>query len=211
MNYANVEQLRQYLPAVSDADETALESIITRASRAIDAYCRRDAGEFAGTASEGTERVLYGTGAPRMDIPAYVPKSVSAVSGLNDSPVMFREYRGGLVTTDERGVWTPHVQFRKGVPYKVTARWGYEATPADITEACLQLATRWWRAKDEGFSGAIGAITTGGSIIERGFPPGVKTLLEPYVLIEREDEEDGLIEQGNLNTTDFNPGGMGWY
>ncbi len=66
------------------------------------------------------------------------------------------------------------------LPYKVTAAWGWARVPGDIQEAALQLVVRWWRGKEEGFSGVLGNTHRDGTIIERDFPPTVKTILNVW-------------------------------
>ncbi|MGB8509372.1 MAG: hypothetical protein WCD76_13365 [Pyrinomonadaceae bacterium] len=223
-DYATSEQLTGYLPRVtSEADLATLAGMLTRASRAIDAFTRRHADAFAPAEEEASEQVFYGEGQPVLILPEFVTGSVSTVTAPSSyMPEGFTEFRRreastgtlrvGLHTATAEGVRPPRVGWAKGVPFTVTATWGFEAIPADVTEACLQLVTRWWRAKDEAFAGVIGDISQQRAILERGFPPGVKTLLEPYVLADVETEqEEGGIERGDLLNSDFNPhGGGGW-
>jgi hypothetical protein len=215
-DYAQVTDFQAYLPTVtSEADLATLAQMITRASRAIDAYTRRHINAFAQAATEASEQVWYGNDSPVLLTDEFIAGSVATVTAptgyMPDGYAEFRRreastgsLRVGLHTATAEGILTPRVVWRKGVPFKVTARWGFAAIPADITEACLQLVTRWWRAKDEAFTGVIGDISQQRAILERGFPPGVKTLLEPYVLEDvAESENAGTIERGDLLNVDF--------
>jgi hypothetical protein len=217
-DYATVEELSGYLPGITaDADLATLSQMLTRASRAIDAYTRRHADAYAPAAAEAAPQIFYGEGQPVLLLPEFVVGSVSTVTAPTGyMPEGFTEFRRreastgslrvGLHTATTDGIRTPRVGWTKGVPFTVTARWGFEAIPPDVTEACLQLVTRWWRAKDEAFAGVIGDLSQQRAILERGFPPGVKTLLEPYVLADVETEQDeGGIERGELINTDYNP------
>jgi len=216
-DYATIENLRGYLSAVtSDEDLDTLAQMLTRASRAIDAFTRRHADAFQAAGVSATAQTFYGEGQPVLLLSEFVTNSVTTVTAppgyMPEGYTEFRRreastgsLRVGLHTATADGVRTPRVGWAKGVPFTVTARWGFEATPADVTEACLQLVTRWWRAKDEAFTGVIGDLSQQRLILERGFPPGVKTLLDPYVLADVETEADeGGIERGELINSDFN-------
>lgn len=217
VDYASADDLQGYLSQLGDDDLPVAEKMLTRASRAIDAYTRRPENAFAPAADSASEMIVYGADSPVLMLTEFVPASVETVTAPTGyMPEAWREWRRkevstgaarvGLHTATSAGILTPRVVWQKGVPFTVKARWGFVATPANVTEACLQLVTRWWRAKDEGFSGVVGSLGADRSIMERGFPPGVKTLLEPYVLAEEvSDEDSGTIERGELIDADHNP------
>jgi hypothetical protein len=177
--YATLDQLRQYLPAANAADANALADLLERASRAIDSYCHRPPEAFVPAPAEPKTRTLYGGGVARLE----AGELISLVSVVGPGGAVSAVYlRRALLRTDPATERLTYEPWELGVPYAVTGRWGFEVTPADITEACLQLAVRWWRGKDEAFSGVVGAIEFDRTIIERDFPPTVKRLLAPYVL-----------------------------
>ncbi|HLM58178.1 MAG TPA: hypothetical protein VK422_18895 [Pyrinomonadaceae bacterium] len=215
-DYATVEELLGYLPGVtSEEDQGVLASMLTRGSRAIDSFTRRPDNAFAPAPSGSAERVIYGEGSAVLRLPEFVEGSVEGVAAPTGYvPAGYVEFRRagvvGLHTATPEGILTARVEWAKGVPYRVTARWGYAETPGAVKEALLQLVVRWWRTKDEAFAGVVGQIGTDRTVWERGFPSGVKTLLAPYVLEEAlEDEAAGTIERGELLDADTNPGG-GW-
>lgn len=216
-DYATLEELLGYLSLVSsDEDKVVLTQMLARGSQAIDDYTRRAAGAFALAPEEAADLVVYGEDSAVLRLSEFVAGSIESVTGpAGRTPESFVEYRRGRViglhsaTSDK--ILTPRVAWERGVPYTVRARWGFAATPGAVKEALLQLVVRWWRTKDEAFSGVIGQLSADHSIIERGFPPGVKNLLDPYVLEELKAEEDeGTIEVGSLFDTDTNPRGGGW-
>lgn len=181
-SYATLAQLKAYLPATGVADDPALMDLLERASRAIDTYCNRPVDAFAPRPNPET-RTVYGTGTTRL----YVPELLELVSVIGPGgPVPAALVRSALCRLN--GQYLADEPWELGAPYQVTGRWGFATTPLDITEACLQLAVRWWRGKDEAFSGVVGAIAQDRTIIERDFPPAVRRLLAPYVLAAERDE-----------------------
>lgn len=190
MDYCTIPQLTGdathagYLPQVSsDADKATLAEQITRVSRRIDAYVTDGQAEnfFATSPTEPTDRIVYGDGCSFLSLPEFVPGSVSKITRLSGVEITdFIERGSGVQLTDSAGSITRGCVFGDGVAYTVTARFGFAATPADITEAALQLTVRTYRSKDEAFSGVIGGLRTDGSIIERAMPAAVKEVLDVH-------------------------------
>lgn len=210
-SYLTIEQFFAEVPGALTTDEVsvvALERRLASVSRAIDKYTRRDPGAFSPSPAEPTALVVYGTGATVLPLIEFVPGSVSIVGAPSHyMPSAWREYRRGdvrglhVAAPDGRLITDGEV-WGDGVPFTVTARFGYIETPADVVEAAVQLAARWHRAGSEGFSGVIGALQSDRTIIERAFPPTVKLLLDPYVEQEPTDE-DARIDVGRLLPGDF--------
>jgi len=118
------------------------------------------------------------------------------------------EIRGSICTVDSTGVLSRLDKWRDGVPYTVTARWGYDTTPADIREATLVWAAMRARLNAGDMSGAVTTILRDGSTLMRDdVPPAVKDLLAPYILPEKEIEDDqkGLLEYGDIRSDDDSP------
>jgi len=219
------ELVTGYLPNVTAAaDQAVLSSMITRASRAIDTRTRRPIDAFAPASATPTAAIFHGDNQAVLLLPEFVTGSVASVTAPTDYlPEGHREFRRrevstgalrvGLHTATSDGILTPRVVWTRGVPYTVTARWGFAATPAEITEACLQLVRHWWRQQQGEISGPIGDVEKNRSGDQSGFPRGVVELLAPYVLDDvAEDSEAGTIERGDLLNSDFERrGGWGSY
>jgi hypothetical protein len=217
--YATVEELAPRAPGVITKDEAgeitdegraAGESLLEAISRAIDSKTRRHPGAFMASPESPTERVVYGNGKSCLEIPEHVPGSVgptvTTIAGI--TPPKFVEYRATLCITDDVGVMLRSESWRDGVPYRVTARWGYPATPADIREGCLVWAAIRARLNAGDMSGAVTTITRDGATLQRDdVPPAVNDLIKPYVLPERENDDDqqGIVETGHLRDSDVNP------
>lgn len=72
--------------------------------------------------------------------------------------------RGGI------GAAVPTVQ--------ITARWGYAATvPADIREACLMQAARWWKRFESAFSDTLASGEMGQLLYRQSLDPDIRRIL----------------------------------
>lgn len=194
MDYCTIEQLTGgtintvatsgYLPQISsDEDKAKVAAVIARASRRIDSYVTENSIKdyFAPADVEATERTARGTDLSYLDLPEFVAGSVTTVTAPEVITVpTFVEERGKLYIVDENGLRTRFQTWHYRCPYIVTARWGFNAVPEDINEACLQLVVRTYRGADEAFSGVIGGINKDNNIIERNMPAPVREILDGY-------------------------------
>jgi hypothetical protein len=170
MPYATVAQLKAYLDQVVDKDDL-LADILDRASALIDL----EIGHSWATAGAGAATV-YGEGTNYLRIPApYIAGSVTLLTGPVDITLpSYIERDGYLVarTSDAylyparqgmgvagfgpgRGAWM------YGVPYVISATYGYGAAPAALIEACLEIAADMYRFRDAGSIKAAGAADGG--------------------------------------------------
>jgi hypothetical protein len=217
--YATVEDLSQRAPAIivkdeageiTDESRTAGESLLEAISRAIDSKTRRTPGAFSPSPNEPTAHVVYGNNKSCLEIPAHIKgtvnTTVTTIAGVSAPHCV--EHRGLLCIVDTSGVMLRNARWREGVPYTITARWGYQGVPADIREACLVWAAIRARLNAGDMSGAVTTITRDGSTLMRDdVPPSVKDLIAPYILPERETEDDGagLVEMGDIKSSDDHP------
>lgn len=173
MAYATAEQLRAYLPQISasSTDEALITDVLARASAIIDTYV---GWSFADATTEA--RVIYGSGTAYLSLAPYVAGSVTAVAA-DGSPLdaaLWRESARSVLRRDG-GTWDPHT------PYTVTATYGYSAVPADIVEACLEIAARLWQARSAGFSDVIGVQDGAGPVaFQKALPALVHVILERH-------------------------------
>ncbi|HEX8288041.1 MAG TPA: hypothetical protein VF556_08600 [Pyrinomonadaceae bacterium] len=180
---AGTAELNGYIDPKDDATTAQFEEMITRASRRIDAYVTDNTltDYFAPSPAEPSVKKLRGRDVSFLQLPLHVAESVTAVTVSEPFTVPDFAYETDrLVCVDQYGIRTRRIRFAEGVPYSVTARWGFAAVPGEIKEACLQLVVRTFRAKDDGFSGVIGAIKRDGSMIERALPAPVKDILDGH-------------------------------
>lgn len=188
--YATVAQLRRELnnqvPAGAEID-TDLERKLIAAETAINS----DLGFSFATAAPG-EQVVYGDGTIYLLPPAFVAGSVTMVeqeSGLTVPDYI--EQGNMLIVTDADGVIVSERRYLEsyglsglawgqGVPYTVTANFGYSGIPADITEITLQLAARLWRARAAGFSDVVGVVGSSAVGYNGQLPAFARLVLDNY-------------------------------
>ena len=178
MNYATLDEvISDCLPEVkSTTERAALGRFLEAASRAIDTFTKRPANYFA-PAAQPAPRNFAGEGTNYLRIPIHVEGSIDSATGVQvgGHPLTNWIEQGGWLYMTKGfgslgGVWV------RGSLYTVRARWGYEATPADIVMACKDLTTHYFNKH----RGVIGQITPSGFVIERDVPPTIKPILAQY-------------------------------
>lgn len=186
MSYATVDDFRQELGnqvGSATANDTVIQRKLNMATALIDAELSFSFGD----AAVGTQTV-YGDGTPYLMIPTYVAGSITAVTSISGLSVPdYIERDGMLIVVDADGVipgtYRPYagdLVWQEGIPYTVAATFGYADVPADIIEACLQIAIRAWHAKDSGFSDAVQVVGSDAVGYNGAIPNLVKRILDNY-------------------------------
>lgn len=193
MAYAGLDELVGYLDqfrsqSAENPDFDVLESCLSRAEAAVN---ERIGVTTSLAAAASAERVVYGNGLQILPLPSLVAGSVEEVTAPSGYTVPdYIEQDGCLVLTDSSGIILSPARFglayvsgsttvwQPGVPYTVTADFGYSETDlANLAQATLERAVQYWRYKDSGGSetiGSEGAITT----VKTGWTPATKELLD---------------------------------
>lgn len=85
-------------------------------------------------------------------------------------------YSGSFVT---RGGFRPSTEVSRGVPtVRVTAKWGYSvAVPADIKEACIMQAARWYKRLEGAMADALASGELGTLLYRQSLDPDIKHIL----------------------------------
>jgi hypothetical protein len=175
--------------SAAPANDALLGRVLDRASAIVDQIV----GFSFGEAASGV-RTFYGDGTDYLQLAPYVAGTLATVAGPTGlSLPTYAEIDGMLVATTVEGVLVDRrpggilggaravaPTWRNGAPYQVTADWGYDGVPADIVEACLEIAVRIWRGRDAGFSNVIGVEGGGAVGYEKALPPLVKEILLGY-------------------------------
>lgn len=191
MAYATAAQFRARYHQISGqpADESLIGEMLEAATAIIDQYVGYS---FGTAAAEASELVVYGDGTDYLALPAYVAGSLTTVEGPSGAITTYVERDGLLIAADGAGnvpVRRPPgildsrtyvAGWSEGVPYTVTARWGVAAVPADIREACIQIAGRLWQGRNAGYSDVIGVEGEGTFAYQRALPNLVKMTLDSY-------------------------------
>lgn len=86
-------------------------------------------------------------------------------------------FTGGRYT-GQRG-FSPEIDRNRGVPtVRVTAKWGYSvAVPADIKEACIMQAARWYKRLEGAMSDALASSELGTLLYRQVLDPDIKMIL----------------------------------
>lgn len=187
--YAELAELKAMRDITDNADDTLLQSRLTRASRAIDDRTGRRF--YAdGSATARTYRTR-GRTVHDDDGELLLVDDVSTTTGLvvevgdGSSWTAVTDYdtepenaiaRGRAIESLRRtlGCWSTNRRVR------VTAAWGWPAVPDPIVEATLLLANRRWMRKNSP-EGISGWATEGATRVSR-FDPDIEDLVGPYVL-----------------------------
>lgn len=130
-----------------------------------------------------TERTFYGDGTNILKLDPYVPGSLSttiAVPADYTTPDFIIQ-NGHLLRSSDTGIPNPAGSYNYGwmarIPVTVTAKWGYESTPADVKAAVIEMAINLWREVDPATAKLSGMD---GSIRREAIPPRVKEIAKFY-------------------------------
>lgn len=140
--------------AISDSE---LDALIEQASRFFDLECGVESGHFEAAGDTAVERTFYGDGTNYLRLDPYVADSLTSVTfptGYTVPPYVERD--GYLVITTSDGALLARRGFsnlcyggwRDRLAIKVTARWGYSATPADVKLAIIEFVLNLMRETD---------------------------------------------------------------
>lgn len=175
MSYASTAEFRQLMDQVpAGGTEDALIQLCLDAATKI---CDTEIGHPWAAGAPGTA-VVYGDGTTVLTPPAFVAGSVTLVTAPSAYSVpAYAEVNGRLNTVDSAGViyapyyppffyssWRAPAAWLPGVPYTVSATYGWGAAPADIKQACLEIAVAIYRGRDAGYSDVVGTAGSGGEV-----------------------------------------------
>lgn len=191
-DYATLAQVKnRFLPnSYVVGDDTALGEEITAASRLIDSYLKVEDSFFGVAAGTASSRTVYGRGGDTLRLPPFVGTILAAdltVPSGYTKPV-FTVVDGwftiaapltlGLVVGNAPEYNPFLYSWLLNIPYTISARWGWIATPADITESCIQIVVRIFRGRDDAYAGVI--TGQNGQAFERAIPSGAQKILDEW-------------------------------
>lgn len=168
--------------ALPDAELTAL---ILQASRFFDLVCGVDPEYFEAAGPTATEKTVYGDGTNFLKLPPYVAGTLDTDLSLPDGYTVptFIEREGYLVLASN-GVdvsaiapWPSAYGWYAGIPFTITARWGWAATPEDVTMAVIELVINLWRETDPA---TVKLINLEGQPLREKMPPRVWEIARRY-------------------------------
>jgi hypothetical protein len=199
--YAGVDEIKQRCGLTGTADDADVTAAIRAASRALDFELGQT---FTATAS-ATARVFAPTSsteitiAPFYDLAGLVVATDVDGDGVFETTWASADYElGPLGGFDHIGNQVPWRTIRAvgsklfPVPVtgsrlgrlQVTAKWGWAAPPAVVTEACRILSTDLWKRKHAPFGIQTATVEFGGLRIGRDLVANVRSLVEDLDLVE---------------------------
>lgn len=190
--YADIDRLKARLRGkVRPEDDSELTDILEATSRLIDNALLVPGGYFTPQTTQTTKRV-YGTGSTFITLPMAVRGTVTIAAPSGYTVPNFTIDGLRLITLTDDGFRNPFLVWAK-IYYDITGIWGYAAVPAEVREACLQISVRFWRGRDEAFSGVIGNINKDGNIIEKDLPAPVRRILDDLRRVLAPKRNGGLV------------------
>lgn len=139
-----------------------------------------------------TARTFYGNGTNYLKLDPYVPGTLNATITLptgytapdfieRDGYLTQASSDGFLLNSNvlasftNRGVITS--RWWEGIPIIVTAKWGYETTPADVKLAVIEWIINVWRETDPA---SQRLVNLDGMALREAIPPRVKEVVRRY-------------------------------
>lgn len=195
MPYADLNNLiADYIPeATSDEEIASVGRILNSASAFVDRYCKRGDGYFVPSPNDPTMKRVRGEGMNYLRLPVHVFGSITQIDGDDFSDLslfLYESEKSGWLyfESDEFGNESDFVtgyrckRWTAERVFKITARWGYAATPPPIVEAVRLITARIWQTQ----RGTIGQTTVEGFIQEKLIPQAARDLLQSFVKREFE-------------------------
>ena len=182
-DYCTLSELTASLRITDNVDNTLLASAITAASGWVDGYCERTF-EAAGTAATARDFIpssrfrvlpidddLDGSFATVLTTADWQAEPINGRAGGLSLPFM-------RIRPLEDGYWPLDV-FEHRATVRVTARWGWAATPGGVTQATILQAARIFTRLSSPL-GVAGFGDMGVVRVSRFIDPDVEALLQPY-------------------------------
>ena len=189
--YATLAQVKSALRITDNVDDTLLEQAIESASRRIDGYCGR---WFYKT--EQTAILVYPFDYYNLPVQDIANTTVTVEVSTQGNGVYDQVWTQGTdyqleplnasLNSDPYdritaiGGKTFPIQLQPNVPYvQVTAQWGWQNVPIDVTQACVLLAIRQFAR----LNAALGIVGFNDMAIQvKAVDPDVRDLLNQYRL-----------------------------
>lgn len=187
---AEVREVGTQITATSEPvknTDDVLEKVIVRASRIFDLECGAEPGYFEAASSTATSKTIYGNGTNYLRLPPYVAGSLNTTITLPDgyTAPTFIERDGYLILTTSTGLTPPFSSFYNcswpgwyaGVPVTISARWGFEETPADVNHAIIELVINLLKEIDPA---SIKLMSLDNQPLREKLPPRVAEIASRY-------------------------------
>ena len=191
MSYCTSEEVRRRAHGGSASGGTAtttalpdaeLDALIEQASRFFDLECGVEPEHFEPATGAASARTFYGDGTGFLRLDPFVPGTLSATITMPDGYTVpeYVERNGYLVRSSTTVLINTRYSadpWPIGVPITVTAEWGYEATPADVKMAVIELVLNLWRETDPV---NVKLVNLEGQPLREKMPPRVAQVAKRY-------------------------------
>jgi hypothetical protein len=163
-----------------------LDALIEQASRMFDLECGVPEGYFNPVEIPvATAKMFYGDGGNYLQLPPYLPGTLSISVPADYTTPTYTEQNGHLVLTTESGLLPPSNRFYNlsgsgwwsGVAVTVSAVWGWRETPQDVKAAVIEWVLNLWRETDPA---AVKLVGLEGQPLRESIPPRVKAIARKW-------------------------------
>lgn len=187
--YVETEDVRRLGEQFTETkiDEPMLEDLIEQASRIFDLTCGLPPQFFEPVASTDTAaspRTFYGDGTNFLRLDPYLAGSLDTTITLPDGYTApeFVERNGYLVRSSSGVLPNRYAPcgwagWSEGLPITVSAKWGYDSTPADVKNAIVELVINLFRETDPA---ALKLVDIQGQPLRERIPPRVGEIAKRY-------------------------------
>ncbi len=195
MAYCTLAEIKESMPDASyDATYDAiLTALADRASRLIDDLCGRDLGAFG--ISTASTRYYDGNGRDKLwvDEMAEEPVTVevsyagdgvyTALAVTDYTTWPYNRYPRVRIDLKVYGTLVAWPNYPQAV--KITAKWGYSTVvPADIKQAAIIQAVRWFRRGQSGYADTGAVVELGQLRYTKELDPDVAAIVEIYKRVD---------------------------
>ena len=197
--YATVIQLRAQMNRDVNEDDVILAEILNAATVSIDRAINRyvPGFEYFKAPAAASARVYAGSGKrwQRID-PCIAITTVAVKDAYTDTTYTawtdddwlafshsferpnFADLPYTALMCDPNGDYSIFTKAYQGPTVQITARWGATATPpADITEACLMQAARWYKRAQGAMSDTLASGDLGTLLYRQSLDPDIRRIL----------------------------------
>jgi len=165
-----------------------LEALIEQASRMFDLECGVPERYFNPVEIPiATTKTIYGDGGNYLQVPPYLPGTLSISVPSDFTMPTYVEQNGYLVLTTEGGLVPPfHVSsfaryawpgWWSGVAITVSAVWGWRETPQDVKAAVIEWVLNLWRESDPA---TVKLVNLEGQPLRESIPPRVNLVARKW-------------------------------
>ena len=182
MAYATITQLREYLGQVATGatEDAKLAAVLDRATAIVNGALGFS---FAPYTAAASALDVQSNGGVYLEVPAYQAGSITTIYEVSSRGT---SAESTTLVSDwlAEETFRPYLVYRNGgwpdgTWYRITAKWGYGAPPADIVEVTLEVAVNIWRAKDASFGQSELGVQGGGSVsYNRALTWGQRSIIE---------------------------------